>query len=74
MNQNQNAERDAARSSPPVFPMGFRIGFGKEICIVDLLDRTNNEVGDRYCFYSFALTKNQATELMSRLKDFVGEE
>lgn len=66
---------DAPRNSPPVLPMGFRVGVGKDICIVDLIDETHaaNGAGNRYCFYSFSLTKSHAKELRDRLDDFIGD-
>ena len=56
------------RMSPPVFPMGFRLSKADGVCIIDLLDNTNDT--DKQCFYSIVLTTKQAGNLGAKLLAF----
>lgn len=62
--------RDVPRENPPVFPMGFRFGIlADSVCVVDLIDTNFNDVSR--AFYSFALTKEHAKELVISLNKFI---
>jgi len=58
------------RKQPAVFPLGMRFGYAKDMCIIDFLDQQNNS-GEGYCFYSIAVTKTHALEMINNLTRFV---
>lgn len=60
---------ELSRSTPPVMPMGFRVGITPEVMILDLLDTPNAKEAN--IFYSIALTKDSAKNLHDSLKDFL---
>ncbi|WP_233986821.1 hypothetical protein [Pectobacterium versatile] len=66
----KNSKKEPERMQPPAFPLGMRFGFAKDVCILDFLDQRSN-VGDTYCFYSIALTKTHATEVITNLQRFI---
>ena len=68
----QDNEELIYRINPPSFPMGFRLGVSKEICIIDFLDMPDENV--RKVSYSIALTKETAQDLIDGLKRFVSDE
>ncbi len=67
---NEVKYKEPARMQPPVFPLGMRFGFAKNMCILDFLDQQNDGCG-RYCFYSVAITKEYAEEMIKNLSKFI---
>ncbi|EEM1642672.1 hypothetical protein GJN70_22700 [Salmonella enterica subsp. enterica serovar Bareilly] len=67
---NKVEHKEPARLQPPVFPLGMRFGFARDMCILDFLDQQNNG-GGRYCFYSVAITKQHAIEMVNNLTKFI---
>ncbi|WP_130930672.1 hypothetical protein [Pseudomonas sp. Sample_24] len=60
---------ELSRTTPPVMPMGFRIGITPEVIVVDLVDAPNAK--ESKIFYSIALTKESAKNLRDALVDFL---
>ena len=67
---NKVEHKEPARLQPPAFPLGMRFGFARDMCILDFLDQQNNG-GGRYCFYSVAITKQHAIEMVNNLTNFI---
>ncbi|WP_163002542.1 hypothetical protein [Pseudomonas viridiflava] len=64
-------EKKLPRSSPPVMPMGFRTGNTDDVMFIDLLDIPSRE--EARIFYTIALTKGSAKNLLKSLKAFIEE-
>lgn len=64
-----SAEKKLPRPTPPVMPMGFRTGNTEDIMIIDFLDIPSRE--EARIFYTIALTKDSAQNLLSSLEAFV---
>ena len=60
---------ELSRSTPPVMPMGFRVGLTPELMILDLIDTPNAREAN--IFYSIALTKDSAQNLYESLTTFL---
>lgn len=69
-NTNVNENNEAPRNNPPVMPLGMRFGIASDICFMDLLDHHNDGSG-KYCFYSIALTKGHAQQIVKNLTKFI---
>lgn len=65
-----NTTKEPVRKLPPTFPLGMRFGFARDVCILDFLDKEHNH-GDAYCFYSVAITKTHAVEMVANLQKFI---
>lgn len=65
-----NSQKEPVRKLPPTFPLGMRFGFARDVCILDFLDKGNNN-GEVYCFYSVAVTKKHAVEMIDNLQKFL---
>ena len=57
------------RKNEPVFPMALRVGIAEDICFLELVDFPEKESGR--VFYSIALTKKHAKNLIDGLNKFV---
>lgn len=68
--QKKNELRNPlTRSSPPVLPMGFRVGISNDIMMVDFLDIPNQD--NPNIIYTIALTKGSAQNLADSLAEFL---
>lgn len=73
MSESNNKKIDhvePVRKNPPVLPLGIRFGIASEICVMDFLDQHSDGTG-KYCFYSIALTKNHAQQIINNLSKFL---
>lgn len=61
-----------ARTSPPVFAAGFRMGMAEDVVVVDLMD--NPEDDSVRVIYSFVMTKKQTNAFINALKNTIGSE
>ncbi|WP_147468560.1 hypothetical protein [Pseudomonas syringae] len=61
-------DKKLARPTPPVMPMGFRTGSTDDIMFIDFLDIPSRE--EAKIFYTIALTKESATNLLNSLRAF----
>lgn len=68
----KKGEKFICRENPPIFPMGFRFGIGKDVCTIDFLDIPDDNV--RKVSYSIAITKDHAKDLIESLETFINQE
>jgi hypothetical protein len=69
MSKQEKPTKLTHRDNPPVLPSGFRFGISESICVVDFIDAPDDNVAK--VFYSIAITKNQAQELIEIFSQFV---
>ncbi|WP_212744014.1 hypothetical protein, partial [Klebsiella pneumoniae] len=70
MSNKDSLERKVTpRKNEPVFPMALRVGIAEDICFLELVDFPEKESGR--VFYSIALTKKHAKNLIDGLNKFV---
>lgn len=65
-------EKFIPRQRAPFVSMGFRLGTGDELCIIDFLDVPDENVTKVET--SVAVTKKQARNLIEGLQEFINED
>ena len=72
MSEKIKEEEFTPRENAPIFPLGFRLGTSKEVCIIDFIDIPDN--GIKKVSFSIAMTKSKAEDLVEQLNQFIDEE
>jgi hypothetical protein len=65
-------EQFIPREKAPFISMGFRIGSGEDLCVIDFLDMPADNITKVEA--SVALTKKQAVSLIESLEAFINKD